>query len=125
MKSICRFIEKNFHLLILIFALAGFLEPDLFAWLGSYVKEIIGGIMFCMGATLTFSDFRKVVKTPKPIFLGLALQYTFMPPWPGSSPLPYNSPRNNLSGCLLWDAAPVERLPISLPTWPKAMSHCL
>lgn len=36
-------------------------------------------IMFGVGATLTFSDFAAVVKTPKKILIGILAQYTIMP----------------------------------------------
>lgn len=35
--------------------------------------------MFCMGATLRFSDFKRVFQTPKLIGLGVFLQYSIMP----------------------------------------------
>ncbi|MGM5469011.1 bile acid:sodium symporter family protein [Flavobacteriaceae bacterium LMO-SS05] len=79
MKIICSFIEKNFHIIIISFAILAFLKPESFYWVEPFIKQIIGGIMFCMGATLKFVDFKKIITKPKLIFVGLLLQYTCMP----------------------------------------------
>jgi len=79
MKMICNTIEKNFHVIIMAFAVLAFLNPEFFLWVQPFVKQMIGGIMFCMGATLKFVDFKKVITKPKLIAVGLLLQYTCMP----------------------------------------------
>ncbi|WP_299550705.1 bile acid:sodium symporter family protein [Seonamhaeicola sp.] len=79
MRTLCKSIETYFYVLIVLVAFIGFLFPELFSWVKSYVKQILGGIMFCMGATLTFNDFKSVIKTPKLIGVGILLQYTCMP----------------------------------------------
>lgn len=79
MKMICNIIEKNFHIIIMSFAVFAFLNPESFFWVQPFVKQIIGGIMFCMGATLKFVDFKKIITKPKLIFVGLLLQYTCIP----------------------------------------------
>lgn len=79
MKVICLTIEKYFHIIILTFAVLAFLKPQSFFWVEPFVKQIIGAIMFCMGATLKFVDFKKIITKPKLIFVGILLQYTCMP----------------------------------------------
>ncbi len=79
MRALCKNIEQYFYIIIVCIAFLGFLFPDVFSWITSCVKQMLGGIMFCMGATLTFKDFKQVVKTPKLIGLGILLQYTCMP----------------------------------------------
>ena len=76
---ICHSIEKNFHIIIMSFAVIAFLKPEVFYWVQPFVKQMIGGIMFCMGATLKFVDFKKIITKPKLIFVGILLQYTCMP----------------------------------------------
>jgi len=76
---ICRTIEKNFHIIIMGFALIAFLRLEIFQWVKPFVRQMIGGIMFCMGATLKFVDFKKIITKPKLIFVGILLQYTCMP----------------------------------------------
>ena len=74
------------------FAVFAFLSPESFYWVQPFVKQIIGGIMFCMGATLKFVDFKKIITKPKLIFIGILLQYTCMPllayviPFPNPNP---------------------------------------
>lgn len=79
MRMITNIIEKNFHIIIMGFAVFAFLSPESFYWVEPFVKQIIGGIMFCMGATLKFVDFKKIITKPKLIFIGILLQYTCMP----------------------------------------------
>ena len=79
MKMICNIIEKKFHIIIMSFAVIAFLKPEVFLWVHSFVKQMIGGIMFCMGATLKFVDFKKIITKPKLILVGIILQYTCMP----------------------------------------------
>jgi BASS family bile acid:Na+ symporter len=79
MKALCKGIETYFYVIILSISIVGFFSPYLFSWVQTYIKQILGAIMFCMGATLTFSDFKSIVKSPKLIGVGVALQYTFMP----------------------------------------------
>lgn len=79
MRMICLRIEKNFHIIIMSFAVIALLRPEFFLWVQPFVKQIIGGIMFCMGATLKFVDFKKIITKPKLVFVGILLQYTCMP----------------------------------------------
>lgn len=79
MRALCKGIETYFYIIIVLAAITGFLYPELFQWVAAYVKQILGAIMFCMGATLSFSDFKVVLGNPKRIGIGVLLQYTCMP----------------------------------------------
>lgn len=79
MRALCKSIETYFYIIIVLIAFLGFLFPNLFSWIKPYVKQMLGAIMFCMGATLTLKDFKQVLKTPKLIGVGILLQYTCMP----------------------------------------------
>ncbi|WP_232834823.1 bile acid:sodium symporter family protein [Pleomorphovibrio marinus] len=73
-----------YTLLILGFALAALLFPDLFTSLGPYeltplITPLIQFVMFGMGCTLTIRDFLAIAKSPKGVFLGLGCQLTIMP----------------------------------------------
>lgn len=64
--------------------LAGILALSWPDWLtplnqGSIVVWILAFVMLCMGLTLTFDDFRRVIRMPKTIVVGFAAQYTIMP----------------------------------------------
>lgn len=74
----------RFTFMTLAFGIMAFTFPALFiSWGGFDLRGIIGPlvqlILFGMGMTLTFRDFRLVLKTPKAIFIGVILQYLIMP----------------------------------------------
>lgn len=65
-----------------------FFPDQLTSWTGSEPSKFIGPrvfapllqlIMFGMGMTLTFTDFGRVLREPKPVLIGLVLQFTVMP----------------------------------------------
>ena len=69
------------HLLIwvLLFAVLGFVFPEGFTWITSYITILLGIIMFGMGMTLSGDDFKEVLKQPKSVAVGVAAQFIIMP----------------------------------------------
>ena len=64
--------------------LAAFCFPDAFkSWGGFELKTLIVPliqlVMFGMGATLAISDFTRVLKMPRAVFIGIFLQFSIMP----------------------------------------------
>jgi BASS family bile acid:Na+ symporter len=58
----------------------GFLKPAALGWLkGELVTFSLALTMLFMGMTLTVSDFDRVLKNPKQVFLGFLCQFTIMP----------------------------------------------
>lgn len=55
-----------------------FLEVNGFK-LKTLIIPLLQIIMFGMGTTMSFADFRNVIKTPKAVFVGLLCQFTIMP----------------------------------------------
>jgi bile acid:Na+ symporter, BASS family len=54
--------------------------PPLFTWFtGPLITIGLGVIMLGMGLTLTLDDFKRILKFPHWVFLGVLLQYTVMP----------------------------------------------
>lgn len=53
--------------------------PPAFTWFLPYIKPGLAVIMLGMGVTLTTDDFRRVARAPRPVWIGVALQYTVMP----------------------------------------------
>jgi BASS family bile acid:Na+ symporter len=47
--------------------------------LSSLIVPLIMIIMFGMGTSMSLKDFRGVIKMPKPVFIGMACQFTIMP----------------------------------------------
>ena len=55
------------------------LEQDWFTWFLPFITPGLAIIMLGMGITLTFDDFSRVLKTPKPIATGCGAQFLIMP----------------------------------------------
>ena len=73
-------ITSLFPLWILIVSIVSFLYPPLISWFkGDYISFALALIMLGMGLTLTLDDFKRVLKFPKSVLIGVFLQYTVMP----------------------------------------------
>lgn len=72
-------IIRYFPLLAIFSALIGFFQPQLFTPLSNFIVPLLTLIMFAMGLTLTFSNFKSVLQQPIKIVLGTALQFILMP----------------------------------------------
>ncbi len=68
-----------FPLWAVTLALAAYRFPQPFANLKDAIVPLLAVVMFCMGMTLTWDDFRRVLKRPKAVLLGVALQFVCMP----------------------------------------------
>ncbi len=74
----------SFATWVICFVVVGFLFPKLFLETGPIsglkaLPYLIQIAMFGMGATLTFGDFERILRTPWPVAIGFALQYSCMP----------------------------------------------
>ena len=72
-------LTRLFSLWAVILSAIAFLFPDLFAGLRPAIVPLLAVVMFCMGMTLKWSDFKEIVKSPKIILIGVLLQYSVMP----------------------------------------------
>jgi len=55
-------------------------KPETATWFQpNWIPYFLGLIMLSMGLTLNVQDFSRVLKMPKAVLLGVALQYTLMP----------------------------------------------
>ncbi len=69
---------RFFALLVIAGAGVGFLAPSAFGWVLSLIKILLGIIMLGMGMTLTVEDFRRVLKNPRAVLVGVVCQFGFM-----------------------------------------------
>ena len=74
----------GFTFMVFAFGTAAFTFPALFIqWGGFELKSAIAPlvqlILFGMGMTLGFDDFRRILKMPRAIFIGAGCQYAIMP----------------------------------------------
>lgn len=65
---------------VLAASLAALARPEVFTWFqGPLIPVGLGLIMLGMGLTLEVDDFRRVLRRPGPIGLGVVLQFAVMP----------------------------------------------
>ena len=73
-------LTNAFPLWVLAASLAALAHPPLFTWFrGPLIPLGLGVIMLGMGLTLELEDFRRVVRRPLLVAVGVGLQYTVMP----------------------------------------------
>ncbi len=77
--ALCRLIETNFLIIALLLSGSALVQPELFLWIKPHIAVALGIIMFGMGLTLEFKDFKGVLPRKKLLLLGAVLQYTVMP----------------------------------------------
>nr|WP_302996239.1 bile acid:sodium symporter family protein [Sutterella wadsworthensis] len=70
-----RFANKTFALWVIIAGILGFVFPDVFKPIGSWIAILLGVMMFGMGLTLTTADFREIFRRPKDVFVGILAQF--------------------------------------------------
>ena len=71
---------QAFPLWVVLGGFLALIEPRWFTWFtGPWIVWGLAVIMLGMGVTLTIDDFRRVARMPKPVAVGLSLQYTVMP----------------------------------------------
>lgn len=73
------FIGNTFAVWVIIFAILAFVVPGGFQWISPYINILLGIIMFGMGLTLKFKDFKQVITAPKEVITLVVAQYTIMP----------------------------------------------
>jgi BASS family bile acid:Na+ symporter len=72
-------ITKLFPVWAILFSLLAYFYSDLFASFKSWIIPLLTVVMFGMGMTLTWENFKEIFKSPAVIFLGFGLQYLIMP----------------------------------------------
>ncbi len=77
--AIPRFLERHFVLIAIVLTGIALWQPFLFTWIKPHIPLALGIIMFGMGLTLDFEDFRKIFRSWRLVGLGMALQFTVMP----------------------------------------------
>jgi BASS family bile acid:Na+ symporter len=70
---------RLFPLWTVLFSALAYAAPSLFTPLKPSLFFLLGLVMFGMGISLKVSDFLNIIKSPKPIVLGLLLQFLCMP----------------------------------------------
>ncbi len=101
-----RFITSRFpYSAILLSAMAAFL-PEIFVPLKPAIVPLLGLVMFGMGMTLTFESFRRVLRMPGALALGVGLQFLIMPLAAWLVALVLRLPPQLMAGMVLVGACP-------------------
>ena len=80
MKRLCKLISDYMALLVLLAAVVAMVFPDTFNHVKpTIINPLLGIIMFGMGMTLHFDDFRVVFSRPQDVLIGCLAQFTVMP----------------------------------------------
>lgn len=79
MSVLLNVLANLFPVWVLAFCIVALMHPPLFDWFGPYIVPGLGVIMLGMGVTLSVADFARVLRTPRPILLGFAAQFSIMP----------------------------------------------
>ena len=72
-------LNRLFPIWAILFALCAAWQPSWFTGLSGQIKPLLALIMFAMGLTLSRQDFLGVIRAPKPVAVGIVLQFTLMP----------------------------------------------
>ena len=79
LDKINKFVSQNMSILIIIVAIIALLQPWTFAWAASKITILLGIVMFGMGMTLRFKDFKLIFQRPRDVLIGALAQFTIMP----------------------------------------------
>ncbi|WP_278850499.1 bile acid:sodium symporter family protein [Megamonas funiformis] len=79
LEAISNFISKYMAAFVIIVAAIALFMPWTFKWAAGYVTYLLGIVMFGMGMTLRFEDFKLVFQRPKDVLVGAVAQFTIMP----------------------------------------------
>lgn len=79
LASFSAFIGRTFALWTILFAVLGFVFPEVFKLLVPWIVPLLAMIMFGMGLTLSGRDFVEVLRRPLEVGIGVVSQFLIMP----------------------------------------------
>ena len=79
LASFSAFIGRTFALWTILFAVLGFVLPEVFKLLVPWIVPLLAMIMFGMGLTLSGRDFVEVLRRPLEVGIGVVSQFLIMP----------------------------------------------
>ena len=68
-----------FPLWAILLSGAAIFFSESFSSLASWIIPLLAGVMFTMGLTLKATDFQRILRDPRPILVGVLLQFILMP----------------------------------------------
>jgi bile acid:Na+ symporter, BASS family len=100
------FIEQYFILLVLLVTGIALWQPSGFVWMKPHIPKLLGLIMFGMGVSLTFNDFKKIKSDKHLLLLGISMQFMVMPLLALILSFSFQLPEEILTGMILVGACP-------------------
>ncbi|MBP5171411.1 MAG: bile acid:sodium symporter family protein [Bacteroidales bacterium] len=80
MKKACQLISRYMGVLVLLASVIGLMFPHVFSQIRpTVINPLLGVIMFGMGLTLQWDDFKVVFSRPRDVMVGCLAQFTVMP----------------------------------------------
>ena len=74
-----QYLNKLFPLWAILLSVLASTANEFFAQFEAAIVPLLALIMFIMGLTLSSADFQRIISNPKPVFIGVLLQFTLMP----------------------------------------------
>ncbi|MFK7865050.1 MAG: bile acid:sodium symporter family protein [Pseudohongiellaceae bacterium] len=71
--------NRLFPLWAALLSVLAYLQADWFIEMQNAIVPLLAGVMFIMGLNLKSTDFIELLKDPKPVLVGVALQFALMP----------------------------------------------
>ncbi len=71
--------NELFPLWAVLLSIAAFIFNEFFASLEQAIVPLLALVMFMMGLTLSGADFLRISRDPRPVFVGVVLQFVLMP----------------------------------------------
>lgn len=79
LRSLSVSLTRFMGIIIIVFSALALWRPWLFSWVAPHISTLLGIIMLGMGMTLHWQDFSHVLRHPRDLGLGLAVQFICMP----------------------------------------------
>ena len=79
LEQISNFVSRFMAVFVIAIAAVALFQPWTFLWTVPYITILLGIVMFGMGMTLRFEDFRLVLERPKDVLIGTVAQFGIMP----------------------------------------------
>lgn len=96
---------------IIVAVIIAYNFPQYFTHVGDFelkalIVPLLQVIMFGMGTTITFDDFKGIIRTPKAVGIGLLCQFVIMPFWGFGITQLFDFPAEIAAGIILVGASP-------------------
>lgn len=79
LEQISNFVSRYMAVFVILIAGISLVQPWTFLWTVPFITILLGIVMFGMGMTLRFEDFKLVLQRPKDVLIGTLAQFGIMP----------------------------------------------